>query len=1087
MEDKIQVYIRLKPYNIKTSYQDKENDSSEMKLSVVNNQILIEDEFENRRFFFDSVFSQYSTQEAIFNTSTKKIIDSVIDGYNGTVLAYGQTGSGKTYTIFGDIASDKEKGIIPRALGYIFSQRVKRMYESKSINDYFNIEVSYIQIYLENLYDLFDINNTKLKLREDFSKAIYLEGSTWKTILNESDGLSLLQQGDKNRSTGKTLMNTQSSRSHAIFIVKISNCINGLKRSGTLFIVDLAGSERVAKSGADSVRLEEAKKINSSLLALGNCIQSLSSMSNNEKTYVGYRDSKLTRLLKDSLGGNSKTCLIITVSISEYNKDETISSMLFGQRARKIVNKLMQNQQELEIDYRILYEKLLEDIKLNKINQSNDMKESKKVKEKEEIESVEEFYSQMIIIKDKEIKDLKEEIEKMTKKKEDKRSVFTNTEMTFSKETVKIMEDLYNQKNIYWTIEHIEELCKILNEDNISLNSEITKQKERIRSLEKKQNANKTEINEKEKEIKDLKQYVSELETERSVFKKENEELKEENNFYLLEDKEIKRLAYELKSKSIEVVRIYESYEKMVSLTKSLIDNVSKVLIDNDSNLQYAIEDKQIQEIIFNPRISFNRIKEEMDSKLDKLNQSISGISSKSGMSISEEKTIFNKSNINTKTSTISSQLGNIIKSIKEDNPQVLFNWLQMISQLLNIISDLVNQIEKQKEKTFSVEEEMRKYKKENLIFSFKERFNNQIIVSVIYKLIDILVYADVYVCPNSIIQNTSKVNNAPTSRDLDLNTRNILYKSYLQQKINPIVNLLIINTNKYKSDGNENNQNHLIESLFTAMSSIRKGIKQGITVKNEIINEVNRKYIQLKSKNDSSTEANFVFSEEMLKKDALIEYFEDINKRLNCQIQELSLNSNETKKNEVVLEETDSLRLTFRKFSSKIVNNNELKEGKNLKLIKDVNIICNSNENSENINIDKDTDSSLIEMILTKTSKDGLFLTYEQYLNEYKKFKSKLDELCLTFSNDNGKKVISELISKDVLSRNVENKIVHNESLGKSIRKKKKPIDNTFLVNKLSKNSKEGNFYNENLNNRNNKLIKEFSFGGRSFSQGPK
>jgi len=310
-----------------------------------------------------------SNQEEIFLNSSKRVVDSVLKGYNGTIFAYGQTGTGKTYTMVGDFENEIYKGIIPRSIDYIFSQ-IKKDKEHK-----YNISVSFIQIYLESIQDLLEPKNKEIRIREDSERGVYLDGVRKDKVNSTEDCKNLFHLGEKNRVTESTKMNSHSSRSHAILIVEIEKNIilskekiEELKKEtneqiksqrvmtkSTLFLVDLAGSERVKKTNAQNMRLEEAKKINYSLLILGNCIQSLTE---SKPTYVSYRDSKLTRLLQESLGGNAKTSLIVTLSPSSYNKDETYSSLNFASRAMKVQNKPIINK---SVDYQALCIKLQED------------------------------------------------------------------------------------------------------------------------------------------------------------------------------------------------------------------------------------------------------------------------------------------------------------------------------------------------------------------------------------------------------------------------------------------------------------------------------------------------------------------------------------------------------------------------------------------------------------------------------------------------------------------------------------------------------------------------------------------------------
>ena len=262
-------------------------------------------------------------------------------GYNGTIFAYGQTGTGKTYTMFGKVGDSYLQGIIPRTFDYIFN---KINVEQKKNPSKYIISLAFVQLYLEAIYDLIEPSNYP-NIRETPETGVYIDGVKWIRVNNVNECCELIIKAEKNRKTFSTKMNVNSSRSHALLIARIEK-VNvddddddgneSVLTKSNLFLVDLAGSERVTKSCVKKMRLEEAKKINLSLLELGNCIQALV---NNKTTHINYRNSKLTRILKESLGGNAKTALIVNISLALRNLDETLSSLNFGLRAMKIQNK----------------------------------------------------------------------------------------------------------------------------------------------------------------------------------------------------------------------------------------------------------------------------------------------------------------------------------------------------------------------------------------------------------------------------------------------------------------------------------------------------------------------------------------------------------------------------------------------------------------------------------------------------------------------------------------------------------------------------------------------------------------------------
>ena len=308
------------------------------------------------RFNFDRIFPPSSTQQDIYDFGVKGIIDSVLDGYNGTVLAYGQTSSGKTYTMQGEMEEQAKQGIIPRMISHVF----KHIYKNEGTD--FMIKVSMIEIYQEKIRDLLDVSRVNLNIREDSIKGIYVDGVSERYVGCPNDVLALLEMGSANRAQAATNMNEHSSRSHSIFILTINqtNKIEGYSKIGKLYLVDLAGSEKISKTGATGHTLEEAKIINKSLTTLGRVINNLT---DGKSTHIPYRESKLTRVLQESLGGNSKTCLIITCSPSIYNESESLSTLRFGERAKKIKNKPKINKEITVAELQKLVTQLKENLK----------------------------------------------------------------------------------------------------------------------------------------------------------------------------------------------------------------------------------------------------------------------------------------------------------------------------------------------------------------------------------------------------------------------------------------------------------------------------------------------------------------------------------------------------------------------------------------------------------------------------------------------------------------------------------------------------------------------------------------------------
>ncbi|CAL9129862.1 unnamed protein product [Musa textilis] len=310
------------------------------------------------RFTFDHVACETINQEMLFRVAGLPMVENCMSGYNSCVFAYGQTGSGKTYTMLGEIGElevepNLNRGIIPRIFEFLFA-RIKVEEESRRDEKLkYSCKCSFLEIYSEQINDLLVPSSSNLLLREDIRKGVYVENLTEYVVKNVNDILKLLILGAANRKVAATNMNRESSRSHSVFTCTIESrwekdlTVNS--RFAKLNLVDLAGSEsRQKTSGAEGERLKEAANINKSLSTLGHVIMVLADMAHGKQRHVPYRDSKLTFLLQDSLGGNSKTMIIANVSPSICSANETLSTLKFVRRARLIQNNAVVNEDASE-------------------------------------------------------------------------------------------------------------------------------------------------------------------------------------------------------------------------------------------------------------------------------------------------------------------------------------------------------------------------------------------------------------------------------------------------------------------------------------------------------------------------------------------------------------------------------------------------------------------------------------------------------------------------------------------------------------------------------------------------------------------
>eukprot|EP01063_Lacrimia_lanifica_P029237 TRINITY_DN4419_c2_g1_i1.p1 TRINITY_DN4419_c2_g1~~TRINITY_DN4419_c2_g1_i1.p1 ORF type:complete len:854 (+),score=268.69 TRINITY_DN4419_c2_g1_i1:120-2681(+) len=313
-----------------------------------------------KRYVFDHAFSDDTPQDTLYNITTASLVDSVLQGYNGTVFAYGATGSGKTHTMIGN---EQEPGTMFLTLQDLL-RKARAMQEDQALK--FKLTLSYLEIYNELIRDLMKPEQPPLELREHPDKGMRVAGITEFRVDNIDEMMELLLIGNENRTTEPTEANDQSSRSHAVLQIHVEqhDTSRNQIKTAKLNMIDLAGSERGCVSQNRGARLIEGGNINRSLLALGNCINALSSAAKEKgggERFVPYRDSKLTRLLKDSLGGNCHTVMITTVSPSHTAMEESTNTLKYATRAKKIKNYVVCN--EKTVSYHVSrYERVIEDL-----------------------------------------------------------------------------------------------------------------------------------------------------------------------------------------------------------------------------------------------------------------------------------------------------------------------------------------------------------------------------------------------------------------------------------------------------------------------------------------------------------------------------------------------------------------------------------------------------------------------------------------------------------------------------------------------------------------------------------------------------
>ena len=630
------------------------------------------------------------------------------------------------------------RGIIPRSFEYLFNKIESIENEDKST--IFEISIAFIQIYLEKIEDLLEKKNN-IKIREDPETGVFLDNCCWIQISNSNEAKNVFKNGKINKKKKKTNMNEKSSRSHAILIIKIEKLLKEknnkihLMTKGLLNLVDLAGSERVYKSKLTDSRLGEAKNINKSLLALGNCIQKLSNKSNNpnKPEHIPYRDSKLTRILQDSLGGNAKTSLIVTISPSNYNAEESLSSLNFGSRAMKVKNKPKININNdynndiilLQEEYAKLQQKYLE----LKNKYEIVCEENEKLKNGQFLGKPTGYEKELEIYKNK-FRELEEKYNAIYKRKEeDKEIEVEKIDKLISEQTEKIdilTEELnmlknenlkLNKKNNKLNIEY--DNLKKINEDillekeelnnKIILLNELNKEntfllEEKTKELLAKHNIDKNSVNNQNINL-ILNKLINDIEQKTKEDNIHKDQINILNN-YLDETK--KNYQERMKLIEIEKNKEYEDKIKKMELENAKLQDIKNYYIEqiNDKEKEY----NELYNNNTNYKNKFKKMKDEK-SKLEnsililnennkKLNEQILELKNESQKTENEYLTKIktlenNQSNLEKMKSDYESQILTIKNDKKYSNINAYLNGseLKRLNNTIDINEKLLNKV----------------------------------------------------------------------------------------------------------------------------------------------------------------------------------------------------------------------------------------------------------------------------------------------------------------------------------------------------------------------------------------------------------
>ena len=894
----------------------------------------------------------------------------------------------------------------------------------------YNISLAFVQLYLESIQDLLDIESKDIRIREDPEKGVYLEGVQWYKCNSPEECEEVFHKGELNRNTESTKMNLHSSRSHAILILKIEKSmkitnpknLKNIKNTDRLLtcsylhLVDLAGSERVRKTGATDMRLEEAKKINLSLLCLGNVI---SSLTNPNTSHISYRDSKLTRLLKESLGGNAKTSLIVTVSPSTYNQDETMSSLLFALRAMKVQNRPIINK---TVDYQALCIKLQDDLdKLNDDYAKLKLEYDKVVAELEKYKKGEEYLE---LQKKMGIMDISILSERDNKKISSGDLGNYNSNSTGSNaNTIESSSQINNSLNSISKINLVrknEYNMKIIDKKNNLISNDSSKVNSSTTKTE-----NNEEVSKYKEQVKKLKKFYEKL----MKNKKDEYEniLKKVDDIIYKKENEIDKLNEQIKELNLKVKKQKEDLDDMSKEKEDLQNSVSTLSTQVEEQKNLLKNDKTEKQ--------YKALIEILNDNIAALEKKIMKLEDTSTFTETSKEKIINS--LDYKVNEFQSQINNLTQQKNNSLIKKSQNELK-----INLISNEKNIDYNTNEK---INEEIRKIQKENFELKIDEES--------ITKKVEII---------ESQMKSSKKLNkNLKTLLDkYDKKNKVELISSLAKKEIDNIIlndciksyDNILINTIKLQHDDKfnlykvENDLNNLINKSSLLLNNYLNYINK--------IDDINKELEAIVNEPDNFDKLNQMRENIEI----LLEESEDIN--------------NITKNKDLYNNNSNVNNITYDKCPSYLENIITNMSENFLILIETYNStnsnICNLISLMEESTCYKKKFISNLSSFVQESVKDD-FTRQNILFKLTELLKSKMNE---KEYNDKIEEIIKELFNK--ITQNLKEKDNENKLLNKSVNLYMKQIDENIKKNNLSNKQIIGrNSYNE-INNLKLKLINQ-------------